>query len=112
MGAYGIIEMPPFKYLSTTDNHSDIHIIYLPLEFAPAFLAPAVGKAFSTLSDPQKRRQYDRFGEEGVQTAGRPTAREANPDPGPSFWDRDVPSRGAGDPGSAFFRPPPLRVGG
>jgi len=40
----------------------------------------AVGKAFSTLSDPQKRRQYDRFGEEGVQTAGRPTAREANPE--------------------------------
>ena len=34
-------------------------------------LSVAVGKAFGTLSDPQKRAQYDRFGEEGVQEGMR-----------------------------------------
>lgn len=41
----------------------------------------AVGKAFSTLSDAQKRAQYDRFGEEGLQRT-QPSGRrgEVHPD--------------------------------
>ena len=30
-----------------------------------------MGKAFSVLSDPEKRRQYDLYGAEGVSTAAR-----------------------------------------
>ena len=41
----------------------------------------AVGKAYSVLSDPTRRNQYDRFGEDGLRTQGvGPEQQDVSPD--------------------------------